>query len=178
MSKGLPRTARPVNAVEAAGDLVEENLRLFLAAGEHALEIDLVAVVFGEFLRAANGELDEFAGDGIGLRVQPVKSALAVAPRFHERAIGEQAEMRGDARLAEAGDFLEFVDRQLVFFQQRDDAQPGWIGQRPQRFQGGGHVFFWRGVFLRKHLTRLESVISSYLDTSICCWRETLKNIP
>jgi hypothetical protein len=31
--------------------------------------------------------------------------------------------------------------------------------------------------FLKFHLTPLETVISSNLDTSICCWRE-LKNIP
>ena len=79
MSERLPRTAGPVNAVKTAGDLVEKNLRLFFAAGEDALEIDLVAAVFGEFLRATDGELDKFAGNGIGLRVQPVKRALAFA---------------------------------------------------------------------------------------------------
>jgi hypothetical protein len=35
-----------------------------------------------------------------------------------------------------------------------------------------------RQTFFRKHLTRSEFFISSYPDTSICCWRETLKIIP
>ncbi len=61
MAERLPRTARTIDAIKAAGNLIEINLRLFFAAGEHALEIDLVAGMLGEFLRAANGELDEFA---------------------------------------------------------------------------------------------------------------------
>ena len=134
MSEGFPRTARPVNAVEASGDLIEENLRVFFATGEDAFEIYLVAGMFGEFLRAANRELNKFARDGIGLRIQFVKRAFAFASRFHERAVGEQTKVRGDARLAEPRDFLKFVDRQLVFFQQRDNAQPCLIGQRTQRF--------------------------------------------
>ena len=136
MAERLPGAARPVNAVKPTGDLVEENLRLFFAPGEHAFQIDLVAGVFGEFLRTADGELDEFTGDGIRLRIQFVKRALAVAPRLHERAVGEQTEMRGDARLAEPRHFLELVDGQFVLLQQRDDAQPRLVGQRPQRFQG------------------------------------------
>src|ERR1017187_10883265 len=99
MSKRLPRPARSINAVEAAGDLIEEDLRLLFAARKDALQIDLVAAVFGEFLRAANRELDEFAGDRVGLRIEFVKGALAFAPRFHERAIREQTEVRRDARL-------------------------------------------------------------------------------
>src|ERR1035437_9112564 len=88
MPERLPRATRPIDAVESPGNLVEKNLRLLFAAGEDAREIDLVAAVFGQLLRAADGELDEFAGYGIGLRVQPVKRPLAVAPRFDERAVG------------------------------------------------------------------------------------------
>jgi len=79
-----------------------------------------------------HGKLDEFARDGIRLRIEFVKRALALAPRFHERAVGEQAEVRGDARLAETRDFLQFVDRELVLLEQGDDAQPRRVGQRPQ----------------------------------------------
>jgi hypothetical protein len=61
MPERLPRAARPVNAVKASGDLVEINLRLFAAARDDALQINLVVRMFGKFLRAANRELDEFA---------------------------------------------------------------------------------------------------------------------
>jgi hypothetical protein len=132
MSKRLPRAARPIDAVEPSGDLIEENLRLFAAAGEDALEIDLVAAVFGQFLRAADGELDEFAGVAGGLWIEFLKCPLAFAPRLHERAVREQAEVRGDARLAEARNFLKFVHGQFVPLQQCHDAQPRRVGQRPQ----------------------------------------------
>lgn len=67
MSERLPRTARSVDAVEASGDLIEINLRLFAAARDDALEIDLVVRMFRQFLRAANRELDEFADRAAGL---------------------------------------------------------------------------------------------------------------
>jgi hypothetical protein len=62
----------------------------------------------------------------------------------------------------------KLVDGQFVALQQRDDAQPRRVGQRPQVISGGGHDFFPRQNFLKKHLTRFKIVISSYLDTSIC----------
>jgi len=57
--------------------------------------------------------------------------------RGHESGLGEQAEVRGDARLAEAGDLLEFVHGQLVLFEQRHDAQARRIGESAAGFQRG-----------------------------------------
>ena len=132
MAEGLPGAARSVDTVEAAGDLVEINLRLFAPPVHHTLEVDLVAGVLGQLLRAPDGELDEFAGDGIRLRIEFVKRALAFAPRFHEPAFREQAKVRRNARLAEPRDFLQLVHGQFILLQQRDDAQPRRVGQRPQ----------------------------------------------
>src|SRR5437773_5056262 len=55
VAEGLPRTARSINAVKAPGDVVEINLRLLVAAGEDAFEIELIGGVFWRFLRAAHG---------------------------------------------------------------------------------------------------------------------------
>ena len=41
----------------------------------------------------------------------------------------QQAQMRGNARLAKPRDFLQLGDREFVAFQQRNDAQPRRIGQ-------------------------------------------------
>src|ERR1039457_2493461 len=131
MSERLPRAARSINAVKSSGDLIEKTLRLFGAGGENALQINLVAGMFREFLRAADGKLDEFTRRALGILVQLVKRPFAVAPRLDERAVGEQAEMRGNARLAEPGDFLKFVHGQFVPLQQGDNAQAGRVGQRP-----------------------------------------------
>ena len=49
MAKGLPGPSRAIDAIEAAGDLVEVELRLFAATSEDAFEVNLVAGVFGEF---------------------------------------------------------------------------------------------------------------------------------
>jgi len=70
MSERLPRPARPIDAIKTSRDLVEKNLRLLFAAGEDALQINLVAAMFDEFLRTANGELDE------------LKALLEVAPKL------------------------------------------------------------------------------------------------
>jgi len=51
--KACHERAGPINPVEPPGNLIEINLRLFPAAVHHALEIDLVAAVFGQLLRAA-----------------------------------------------------------------------------------------------------------------------------
>src|SRR5271167_2324893 len=132
MSERLPGTARPVDAVETSGDLVEINLRLFTAAGDDAFQINLVVRVFGQFLRAANRELDEFGGRAAGLRIQFVKSSFSFAPRLHEAGILQQTEMRGNARLSEPRNFLKLVDREFIALQQRDDAQTRGVGQSSQ----------------------------------------------
>jgi hypothetical protein len=129
--------ARPINAVEASGDLIEKNLRLFVPAGENALEIDPVAGAFGQFPGAADGEPDKFAGGTVGLRIQFVKRPLAFAPRPDQPAIQEQTKMCRDARLAQPRNLLQLIDRQLVFFQQRHNPQARGIGQGSERFQGG-----------------------------------------
>ena len=87
--------------------------------------------VLGQLLRAADGELDEFARRAVRLRVQLVKRPLALAPRLHQFRVLQQAEMRGDARLAEPRDFLQLVHGQFIAFQQRHDPQPRRVGQGP-----------------------------------------------
>ena len=140
MTERLPGAAGAINTVEASGDLIKKHLCLLFAAGEDAFQIDLVVGMFRQFVRAANRQLNKFTGRGVGILVQLVKGPLAIAPRLHEAGVLQQAEVRGNARLAEPRDFLEFGDGQFVAFQQRDDAQPRRVGQRAKRFEGGGHV--------------------------------------
>src|SRR5439155_20454158 len=98
MSERLPRAARAIHTVKSPRDLIEKNLRLLAPAGEDSLKIDLVAAMLRQFLRAANRELDEFARDGVGLRIEPVKRPLPLPPRAHQVAIRQQPEVRRDAR--------------------------------------------------------------------------------
>ena len=131
----MPRTPWSIDTVESSGDMVEENLRLFFAPGEYALQIDFVVWMFWQLLRAANGELDKFARNGICEWIEFVECALAFAPRGNHLAVREQTKMRGDARLTEACDFLEFVHGKFIALQQRDDADACWIGQRAEGFK-------------------------------------------
>src|ERR1700679_2665706 len=109
MPERLPRTARAVNPVEAPGDLVEINLCLFPAAGDDAFQVDLVMGVVGQFVRAANRELDEFASSAAGLRIQFVERPFAIAPRLDQIGIQQQTEMRRDPRLSAPRDSLKLV---------------------------------------------------------------------
>jgi hypothetical protein len=110
MAERLPRTSRAVAAVEAAGDLVEVNLGLLLPARVNPAQVDEVAVVFGQLLRAADGELGELTDMRVGVRAESVEGAFAVAACADESGLGQQAEVGGNPGLAEPGDLLEFVD--------------------------------------------------------------------
>jgi len=137
--ESLPGTPRAIDPVEPPRHLVEINLRLRAPAGQDALQIDLVVRVPRQFPGAADRQLAELAGHGAGGRAQPVKGALAFPPGLHKAGILQQPQVGGNARLAHPGDFLQFVDGELVPLQQRDDPQAGGVGQGPEAFQGGGH---------------------------------------
>ena len=140
VSESLPRAAGAVAAVEAAGDLIEIQLSLFLATIQDAFEVDLIGLVLGEFACALDGEGSDVQRVGRAVRIEAVKGAFAVATRGDEAGFGEEAEVSADAGLAESGDFLEFIDGQLFVFEEGDDAKAGRVGQGSEGFQGGGHA--------------------------------------
>jgi hypothetical protein len=72
--------------------------------------------------------------------IEAVEGAFTVATGGDEARFGQEAEVSADAGLAEAGDFLEFIDGQLFVFEERDDAKAGRVGQGSEGFQGGGHA--------------------------------------
>ena len=102
----LPRTARPIHAVEAPGDVVEISLRLLVAAGEDAFEIEPIGGVFTRFLRAAHGQVDEFTRHRVGILAPFVERPLTLAPRLEQTRFLEQPQMRRDARLPHPRYFL------------------------------------------------------------------------
>lgn len=140
VAKGLPGASGAVTAVEAAGDLIEVQLSLFLAAFENPLEVDLIGLVLGELARALDGEGSDVERVGRAVGVQAVERAFAIAPGGDEASFCEEAEVGADAGLAESGDFLEFVDGQLFVFEEGDDPKAGRVGQSSEGFQRGGHA--------------------------------------
>ena len=91
--------------------------------------------MFGQFLCAANGQIHEFSTGPVELRIQPVKGALAFAPRLYEFGVQQQRQMGRNSRLTHARDFLQFIHRQLIPLQQRDDAQARGVGESAKRFE-------------------------------------------
>lgn len=158
MSKGLPGTAGTIDSIEASGDLIEQDLGLVGAKGQDTLEVDAIGVLLGELRGGTNGEVQTCA-DVVVRRLGPtVERALSFAPRFEKAGLQELTEVGGDAGLAHARDFLEFLDAEFVVLEESDDAETCGIGEGTQRFEGGGH---------EKGLTLWADHISSHPDTSI-----------
>src|SRR5262249_3110543 len=129
MPKRLPRTAGAIDPIESACDLIEVKLSLLTATIEDALEIDLIAGAFRQFLRATEGKLNEFFF-AIRARTELIIGPLPFAARFNQAGIEKQAKMSRNARLPHARDFLQLVYRKLIFLQQGDNAESGGIRQR------------------------------------------------
>src|ERR1051326_568691 len=127
MPKGLPRPAWTIDAIKPACDLVEIKLRLLAAAIKDAFQIDLIARVLWQFLRASDGQLDEFLARPILLRIQFVECPLTLAPRLHQSRVLQQAQMCRNTRLPHPCDFLELIYRELIRLQQGHNAQPRGI---------------------------------------------------
>ena len=66
--------------------------------------------------------------DAVGLGERQKDPASLLAPLEHP-GVGENLEMARDARLALPEDLRQLSDRQLHQPKQRDDAQPGRIGE-------------------------------------------------
>ena len=74
--------------------MVEISLRLLVAAGEDAFEIEPIGGVFTRFLRAAHGELDEFTRHRIGVLAPLVERPFPFAPRLQEAGALQQPKVR------------------------------------------------------------------------------------
>src|SRR5262245_51298266 len=106
MSERLPGPAWSIHTVKATGNLIEEELCLFAATIQNTLEINLVAGVVSKLLCAAHGALNDRSRCTCRVGIESVERAFAIAPGFHHLAIGEQAQMCGDTRLAHPRDLL------------------------------------------------------------------------
>jgi hypothetical protein len=158
MAQGLPGAAGAINAIEAAGDLIEIDLGLVFPQGQDAPKVDTVGRLFGEFAGATNREVEGVTNGLGGIAGPAVERALAVTTGFEEAGVMEQAEVGGDPGLPHAGDFLEFVDAEFGLFEEGDEAQSGGVGEGADGFEGCVH---------ENGLTLGHEDISSHPDTSI-----------
>ena len=78
VTEGLPRTTGAIDAIKAASDLVEVKAGLLAAEIQDAAEIDLICLVFREFLGGPDGHLQEQAGFLVIHAIPFVERAFAI----------------------------------------------------------------------------------------------------
>ena len=127
MAKCFPGSPRTIDTVESAGHLVEIDLRLFVPPADDPPEIGLVSRVFLQLGGATNRQAHELRQLAIPLLVQLVEGALAIPSGPEHAGVLQVAEVSGDARLPHARDFLDFIHRKLLLFQQGNDPKPAGI---------------------------------------------------
>ena len=140
VSDGFPRAAGAVVFAEFAGDEVKILLLIIAALFEDAVE---VGTVFGEFGQVGDG----FAGgveEGQCARVEigaeGVEGFFAVAAVDYDVGLAEEGELRGDARLGHAEDFLELGDGEFFTEEEREHAEARGVGEEFKGIPGGVHA--------------------------------------
>ena len=115
-----------------AGELIEIFARLVLALFQHELKRLGVLGGGGDF---AGARVEDGGELGVALgRCELVEDVFAGATVLHQAGLPELAEVRGNSRLPHAEDFLDFDDRQLLLPEQKQQPEPGFVGQQAQIF--------------------------------------------
>src|SRR2546423_10935026 len=138
MSERLPRSARDVTASEFSRQLVEVLAGLVAPFAKRELERRAVALRFRHFAREDANQLTDFRAGRVAFlfRGQTVIDIFPRAPVFNDASALQLGEMARDPRLAHAENLLELGYGKLVFFQEKQEAEPGWIGQELEKIYG------------------------------------------
>ncbi len=131
-------------AAEASGDQIEILLGDAPAFGENPVEMAAVLDDQLEARHALDGRPDErkLARQQVGSK--RIKGLLAVPPVGHEAGLPQQGQLRRYPRLAHPQDLLQLGHRQLLAHHERDEPEPGGVGQDfkgvPRRIHSGRRV--------------------------------------
>jgi len=134
---------------EPPGDKVEI---LFLRAPaflEDELKVSAVLTDNGELGHGFNGgaeQRERFLGDAGAERVVGVFALAAIGDEID---LPQQGELRGDAGLTHAEDFLEFGDGELLARNEGEQTQSGRIGESFEDVPRGVHAVTRWGVVKR-----------------------------
>ena len=139
MTKRLPRSTRPIAAVESAHHLIKIDLSLLLTASQHPTQVELIPLVLRQLLGPLHRQPSELPHLDIRLWIQPIESPLPLPAGKDQACLSQQAQMGRNARLPQTGDLLNLVDRQFLRFQQSHNPQTGRVSQGTQGSKGGGH---------------------------------------
>ena len=129
LAKRLPRAARPVHAVEPAGDSVEINEVLIFAPLEDALQVHEVGRVLRDFPCPGGRQLHQLAAVRAVVAGDAVVGVFAVATRLNEAGLLHLAKVHRYAGLAHVRDLGQLPHRQLALVEQRQQPHPGRGGE-------------------------------------------------
>ena len=118
MTKRLPRSTRPIAAVESAHHLIKIDLSLLLTASQHPTEVELISLVLGQLLSSLHRQPRELPDLHIRLWIEPIERPFPLPAGENQARLSQQAQMGRNARLPQTGNFLNLVDRQFLRFQQ------------------------------------------------------------
>ncbi len=144
MADGFPRAAGAVIFAELAGDEIEVGFGLLAAADEDALEVGAVLDEFGHVVDGFAGGADEAELARVGLGADGVEGFFPITAVGDEVGLAEEGELRGDAGLGHAENFLELGDGEFLGEEQREQADTRRVGEDfecvPGGVQSGGGV--------------------------------------
>ena len=129
LAKRLPRAARPVHAVEPAGDSVEINEVLIIAPLEYAIQVHEVGRVLRDFPCPGGRQLHQFAAVLAVVAGDAVVGVFAVTTRLNEASLLHLAKVHRYARLAHVRDLGQLPHRQLALVEQCQQPHPGRGGE-------------------------------------------------
>ena len=153
MADGFPRAAGAVIFPEFAGNEIEVGFRLLPTAEKDAFEVRAVLDEFGQIGDGLAGGADEAELSEVGLSAEGVEGFFSLAAVGDEVGLAKECELRGDAGLGHAEDFLEFGDGQLFSEQQCEEADACGVGEDFKRVPRGVHraADLQTETFLQEH---------------------------
>ncbi len=137
VADGFPRAAGAIVFPELAGDEVEILLLVGAAFLEAAFEIGAVLGEFGQVGDGVAGGAEKRKGFGRQAGAEGVEGFFAFTTVDDDVGLTEQCELRGDARLGHAEDFLKFRDGKFFAEEQGQQTQAGGVGEELKRVPGG-----------------------------------------
>src|SRR5205085_541422 len=138
MSQCLPRAAGDVTAPEFSRQLVKIFPRFIASFSKRQLERGAIARGLRHFAREHPDQLRDFCPGRVPFlfRRQPVVNIFSRPPIFDDAGPFQLRQMTRDARLPHPENFLKLGYGKFVFLQEKEEAQPRWIGQELQKING------------------------------------------
>ena len=128
----VPGAARAISATKLSRELIEVFPSAVVPFLQRHLERGLVASGFGQFL---GRDLHDRAKLGVVPFVdESVVDVLSGAAIADEAGLAKLCQVAGNSGLPHAEDFLDLDDGELFLLKEKEETQPGFVGEKAQGF--------------------------------------------